>query len=323
MKKPIPVKIAMVAYNQEKYISQAIESVLMQKTNFSYQLVIGDDCSTDSTTQICALYAEKFPDKITFIYNNQNRGLLENYKQILDNHPAKYIAILEGDDYWTDENKLQLQFDLLENNPDIGLIHTDCAFLFESGKLKKNHHKRHYKSIKKGNVFYQLLLENYIRPVTVMFRQELYNKYISVDEYIRLGFKMIDYPMWLDTSLHTKFYYLNISTAVYRVHNSSVSHSNQYEKAASFFDSIFEIKCYALAKYELNAEYSNHLINDCLTNQVTIEMEFQKYENVAKIAKKIAVSNFRNLTIRIMSTNRFLIDMYSHYLKYRRNIQGS
>jgi len=323
MDRHYPVKIAMVAYNQEKYIAQAIESVLMQKTVFDYRLIIGDDCSNDSTATICAQYVEKYPDKVELISNPKNIGLLANYKQLFDNFPAKYIAILEGDDYWTDENKLQFQFDLLENNPHIGLVHTDCDLLFESGKLQSGSHQRHIGSIKNGIVFEQLLYENYIRPATVMFRQELFGKYVPVNEYIRLSFTTLDYPMWLDISYYTQFYYIPTSTAAYRIHRSSISNSNRHEKIAGFFQSIYDIKSYALEKFACSVALRKSLINRCIFDQITIEMEFQKYNNVYRMAQNLAILNFKSLMIRLLATNRFLIDLYAYYLRYRGSVQKS
>ncbi|RKE97993.1 glycosyltransferase family 2 protein [Ichthyenterobacterium magnum] len=115
----LTVAIWMVTYNHEAYIKQAIESVLMQKTNFNYKLFIGEDCSTDKTAEICKQLKKRYPDKIYLILNQKNLGPSKNAKQIYDlclKSDAKYIAMLEGDDYWTDPLKLQKQIDFLKKN---------------------------------------------------------------------------------------------------------------------------------------------------------------------------------------------------------------
>ena len=316
----LPVKIVMVTYNQERYIVQAIESVLRQNTDFNYRLVIGDDCSTDSTADICEEYAKSYPEKISLIKTYRNMGLLANYKQVMDAFPAQYIAILEGDDYWIDDNKLQTQYNLLQEKPEIGLVHTNCDLLFESGKIQIGSHQRHARSIKNGIVFDQLLTENYIRPVTVMFRSELYTKYVEIDEYIKLGFKTLDYPMWLDIAPNSRFYYLNYSTAVYRIHGISISNSNLYEKQAEFFKSIYEIKNYAMEKYNPQHIHRKSIINSCLVDQIVIDMEFRKYDKVFESAKSIEILDLKSRIICIVSKNKILMDLLVYYLNYRKKL---
>ena len=133
-KNPI-VTILMPAYNHEKYISQAIESVLAQKTNYPYELLIHDDCSTDTTLTIAQNYATKFSDKIKIFTEEENQGLLKSYKRLIEQSNRKYLAILESDDYWLDENKLQIQIDFLESNSDYGIVAGDIISIDENGNI--------------------------------------------------------------------------------------------------------------------------------------------------------------------------------------------
>src|SRR5579875_2399908 len=113
------VSVLMISYNHEKYIRQAVDSVLSQKTDFPYEIVIGEDCSTDGTRQILLEYRERYPDKIKLILHTPNVGAMRNQVLALNACKGKYIAVLEGDDYWTDENKLQKQIDFMESAPDV------------------------------------------------------------------------------------------------------------------------------------------------------------------------------------------------------------
>lgn len=133
-KNPI-VTILMPAYNHERYISQAIESVLAQKTNYPYELLIHDNCSTDSTLTIAQNYATKFSDKIKIFTEEENQGLLKSYKRLIEQSKGKYLAILESDDYWLDENKLQIQIDFLESNSDYGIVAGDIISIDENGNI--------------------------------------------------------------------------------------------------------------------------------------------------------------------------------------------
>lgn len=133
-KNPI-VTILMPAYNHERYISQAIESVLAQKTNYPYELLIHDDCSTDSTLAIAQNYTTKHPGKIKIFTEEENQGLLKSYKRLIEQSNGKYLAILESDDYWLDENKLQIQIDFLESNSDYGIVAGDIISIDENGNI--------------------------------------------------------------------------------------------------------------------------------------------------------------------------------------------
>ena len=119
MNSDIVVSVTMICYNHERYIRQAIESVLMQKVDFNYEIVIGDDCSLDKTQEIIREYQEKYPRIIKAILRNKNLGAAENSYDVKMHCYGEFMAALEGDDYWTDEKKLQTQVDFLRTHPDI------------------------------------------------------------------------------------------------------------------------------------------------------------------------------------------------------------
>lgn len=116
MSEQIGVSVCIFTFNYEKYLAQAINSVLMQKTTFPIEIVIGDDCSTDKTRAIATEYKNKYPEKIFFSFNEVNIGGTKNWLQTMNRCRGTYIALLDGDDYFTDENKLQKQYDLLEKD---------------------------------------------------------------------------------------------------------------------------------------------------------------------------------------------------------------
>lgn len=122
----IKVSILCTTYNHGDYIKDCLDSLLAQKTNFAFEIVINDDASTDNTSLIIEEYVKKFPKKIHCITQKENlyksKGLPEIMSNILlKNSTGKYIAFCEGDDYWTDSYKLQLQYDAMENNDDCTL----------------------------------------------------------------------------------------------------------------------------------------------------------------------------------------------------------
>lgn len=132
------VSVIVLTYNHEKYIKQALDGILMQKVDFDYEILVGDDGSKDRTVDILKEYKNKFPEKIKLILNKKNIGATKNAYNILMKANGKYLATCEGDDYWTDENKLQIQVDFLENNPQyVGCTHK-FTIVDEYGEKLKN-----------------------------------------------------------------------------------------------------------------------------------------------------------------------------------------
>ncbi len=119
MKSPLPVvSICVVTYNHEKFIAKCLDGVLMQKTSFPIEAIVGDDCSSDRTREIILSYAAKYPDVIKPSFLEKNVGAGRNhFRNVYPKLTGKYIAICDGDDCWTDPMKLQRQVDLLEKNP--------------------------------------------------------------------------------------------------------------------------------------------------------------------------------------------------------------
>ena len=130
----------MITYNHERFIEQAIESVLMQETDFPVELVIGEDCSTDNTRTIVMEYAQRYPNRIRLLLPDRNLGMIPNFVATLQVCAGQYIALLEGDDYWTDAHKLQKQVDFLESHPESTLCLHDVLVVFEDGRRPSYRH---------------------------------------------------------------------------------------------------------------------------------------------------------------------------------------
>ncbi len=131
MSNNILVSIWMLTYNHEQYLEQALESILMQKRDFDLEIVIGDDLSTDNTRNLIRSYAERYPKIIKPILRDVNIGIAKNFADTWFNCKGKYIALLEGDDYWTDSKKLQKQINFLEANPEYTACYTKAKEINE------------------------------------------------------------------------------------------------------------------------------------------------------------------------------------------------
>lgn len=166
------VSVCMITYNHEKYIAQAIESVLMQKADFEYELVIGEDCSMDKTREIVRQYANKYGKQIKILLPTHNLGMIPNLINTISACNGKYIALLEGDDYWIDPYKLQKQVDFLEGNPEY-VICFHCVKILENGEFSNNDiTEKRYNQIEKypANIIDLLTIGNFIHTPSVVFR---------------------------------------------------------------------------------------------------------------------------------------------------------
>ncbi len=167
------VSICCLAYNHEAYIAQALEGFLMQKTDFAFEILIHDDASIDKTADIIRKYETEYPDIIKPIYQKENqysKGVKVTSKYQFPRAQGKYIAMCEGDDYWTDPLKLQKQVDFLEANPEYSLCFHPVKIWKEEEQLLVDDYIT--RDVPETTDIYELAKGNYIHTPSVVFRRE-------------------------------------------------------------------------------------------------------------------------------------------------------
>ena len=178
---PLMVTIRCITYNHEPYICQCLEGFVMQKTNFRFEAVVHDDASTDGTAAIIREYAEKYPDIIKPIYETENQYSKHDgsLRRIMDAHThGKYIAICEGDDYWTDPLKLQKQVDFLEANPEYSF----CCHRFRiynefTQKFEKEYAYNLYSEGEDLEITKKVFFKTWVtQPLTTLIRSDIFKK---------------------------------------------------------------------------------------------------------------------------------------------------
>lgn len=251
------VSVKMITYNHALFIAQAIEGVLQQKTTFPFELVIGEDCSTDGTRETVFEYQKKYPDIIRVITSDKNVGMMRNSLRALKACRGKYLAVCEGDDYWQSPYKLQKQVDYLERHPECGLVCTDWdIYLHRTKKIIKNfNYSRGCRSPM------HLTIEQIIgkeaaavTTCTVMGRRKLIEQVIDEDPYLHQNekFLMGDIQLFAELAVISKVSYYPESLATYRIHGESASRSKDLKRVARFQKNAFEIKFYLCDKYRLS-----------------------------------------------------------------------
>lgn len=242
----IVVSIKCLVYNHGPYLKKCLDGFIMQKTNFRFEVIVHDDASTDNSVDIIQEYEQKYPDIIKPIYETENL-YYKNFElislKINEAIKGDYIAICEGDDYWTDPLKLQKEVDFLEKNPDYGMVFGKVREFIQTKRFFGKTFGSPVLDINK------LLLSNTIPTPTVLYRYGLYMQYkkdIDSSSWL-LG----DYPLWLYITLHSKVHFINEVLAVYRILPDSASHSSSMSKRERFIYSVFDMKLFFHNKYGL------------------------------------------------------------------------
>lgn len=259
------VSVAMHTYNHERFIAQAIESVLMQRTGFTYELVIGEDCSPDRTREIVLNYRERYPDKIHLLLSEKNLGPGGNFVQTVRACRGEYIAILDGDDYWTSSEKLQRQIDFLDDHPECSICIHGVKSLYEDG-----HFDYAYPPEKK--VIYtleDLLLGNFINSCSAVFRRNLFGDFPSwyLDRRV-IG----DWELHVLNAHHGDIGYIDEFMGVYRIHRGGkftgidlIQKTTYRIEAAKFLNAQLNYRFDKILKRNISNHYLG-LVNPCLIN---------------------------------------------------------
>lgn len=214
------VSVCIITYNHFNYIEDSINSVLNQKTNFDFEIVIADDFSTDGTRDILLEFKKKYPEKIKLILQEKNIGPARNWKCLLEYPKSKYVAYFEGDDYWINNNKLQIQIDLLETNIEFAGSYHNVYIINESGLKDK-------KQLFRDELPDEITAINTITSIAPFHTSSFVyrNKFMEFPEGI-LNLFSGDMVLFSIIAKHGKLVKVPGVMSVYRKHNNSVTGLN-------------------------------------------------------------------------------------------------
>lgn len=230
------VSVILLVYNHERYLKKAIDSILNQKVKFDYEIIISDDLSTDSSRSIILEYKKKYPKKIKLLLRDKNVGPTKNHYDLLKKCKGKYIAQLEGDDYWISDKKLQSQYEILESTNYIGVAHSNIVVNSKDEKIGEYIPYKIKKEltiedlIEKGMVFH---------TATIMFR----NIFISNQDYsiIWKSHRMIsDFTLAFILLDLGKILFVPVEMSAYRV-NDNLSDSVSVKMKKNLVESYIKI----------------------------------------------------------------------------------
>lgn len=299
----ILLSICCISYNHQDFIADAIEGFLAQKTNFTFEILIDDDCSTDNTQAIISKYQKKYPHLIKANLRDKNIGVIDNVLANMGRAEGKYIALCEGDDYWVDEYKLQRQFDALENNPDCSFCGHDVNIVNEEKKLIRKHSQSRINQNWKEGVFSSLLPLASVWSVPHTSAMFYRKKYFNADYIKSLKNNYgTDYSMFVYLCDKGDFYYIDKPMSSYRKHTNGVSASWVYAYNNKLMnDTVIaheSINAYFNDKYkkEIIDIHLNGLFMEKYAKQLEISMAQKKYiefmKNILRMCKHSTLSQY-------------------------------
>ena len=213
----LKLSVCMITYNHAESVSKAIESILAQKVSFQYEIIIGDDCSKDSTRSVLLDYCNRYPNLIRLILNEVNLGPTRNFANVLKSACGEYIAILEGDDYWTSPVKLRTQVDILEASKDISICFHAVQVVDKDG-VNKNLVLPLPQYRKKISSLIDLMSNySFMATCSLVFRNRLFEYFPDV---FFTSDSMCDWPLNVLNAEHGDIYYCNEIMASYRQQSS-------------------------------------------------------------------------------------------------------
>lgn len=255
------ISVIVTTYNQEDTIGRTLDSILAQECSIPVEIVIGEDCSTDHTRDICHAYAEKFPEKIRLMCNEYNKGIIDNYFDCLLACRGKYIADCAGDDFWTDRHKLDKESALIKSNPEITLVHTDWRYYDEDTMQAYCSGMQKYDTtITDGSLMLEDIIIQTDRPVihlcTALYRKDVFIEEYKKDKYMfrNKNFGCEDLQICFIMAMRGLIGYIPDETTNYSRGHNSVSYNTNERKQFRFVEQVSALSFYLSNKYSVKSQ---------------------------------------------------------------------
>jgi glycosyltransferase involved in cell wall biosynthesis len=285
----VDISVWITTYNHEQFIAEAIESVLMQQTTFTYELIIGEDCSTDGTREIVLAYKARYPDKIRLFLPDSNLGMIPMAWASYRCCTGRYVAWLDGDDYWLDPLKIQKQVEFLENNPAF-------SFCFHKVRVQTSTHSYNSKDPLMASEDDTLSVSDFIKINNPVHSLSVVHRNIPTENLPAWLFNL-PYPdlgFYFVLCKYGKAKFLRDVMGTYRIHdNGAYSGQSDYynfTKALSFFNTIKKIESRShLPEIKKIIKYYRHELFRIITSNNVIVSRFRTIRHMILTGLKAAI----------------------------------
>lgn len=313
------ISVVVITYNQERTIGRTLDSILMQQCHLPVEIVIGEDCSTDGTRDICQHYQKLFPQKIHLICNEHNKGIVDNYFDCLIACRGKYIADCAGDDFWIDEKKLEKEVTLMEQHPNITLVHTAWQYYNEkTHKTRIPDIKLHRKRINHGQDMLNDII-SYTDNFIIHLCSSLYRKDVFLTAYEKdrnlfrnKDFGCEDMQIVFIMAQAGDIAFLPEVTLNYSYGNSSASNLLSHEKDFQFTKRILNVVYYISKQYHIEGPD----IDDSFSRRL-YSLLMHAFRAHSPELRKEAVNYAKERGIRLHARHKIVIGITSNELLWK------
>ena len=234
------ISVVIPSYNRADTVGMTIDSILAQRVDVPFEIVIGDDCSTDNAREVLLGYRERYPDAIRLLLFDHNIGLGANWATCVKECQGKYICNCDNDDYWHNPDKLQIQFDYMESHPECNICITNHrTHNRKTGKIEE-HEAFIDRSISLQQAFFQG--REHFCNATIMYRADFLKKHLPLDDFIKYHFYLQDWTAWMILSRYTDIDILPVSTATFGIETVSITRPDSFDHLKKQMDQ--RLVCY-------------------------------------------------------------------------------
>jgi len=286
------VSCSIIVYNQKDYIAQCIDGMLCQECDFPLNIVVADDCSTDGTQDILREYQAKYPDKIKLVLNEKNGHIAANWVSCCKElEGGEYVAFCDGDDYWSNPKKLQLQVEYMRQHSECVALSTRNEILDAKGKITVEK-KQPLTGMVQDDLWTRGLAMAHWS--SFMMRKDVFDNHIELDAFVNHHFPFQDWPAMVIMSAYGEFHFLPITTTTYRVGHISDSHAVDINKLALRQEKSREMNKYLASLFpNLRANTDEEMDKYIALTMISICVQNGEYEKAKAFAIKSERKNFR------------------------------
>lgn len=286
------VACSIIVYNQKDFIVQCIEGMLSQKCDFPFNIVVADDCSTDGTQDVLRDYQAKYPDKVKLVLNEKNRHIAANWVSgCKELEGGEFVAFCDGDDYWSNPNKLQLQVEYMRQHKECVALSTSNEVLDAQG-IKRVEKKRPLTGMVQEDLWTRGLAMAHWS--SFMMRKDIFDEHIPLDGFVEHHFPFQDWPAMVIMAGYGEFHYLPIVTTTYRVGHESDSHAVDIKKLLLRQEKSREMNKYLASLFPNLHQDSDEVFDKYIAlTVISICIQNGDYKNAKAYARKSEHKNLR------------------------------
>lgn len=304
------LSVVICSYNRKNTVTNTIDSIIAQRCNFSYEIIIGDDCSTDGVGEVLLDYQKRFPEIISLLFHKENIGLGANWANCVKLCRGRYLTGCDNDDFWHDPNKISLQVDFLEKNPEFGMVHTDYFELNRKTGIqtKKIIHNTGYKD----KLIKEIFKGNFkCCNSSVMYRKSIIPKYVPLDDYIYYQFPLQDWYTWICIANYTKFHCLPVITTTVGKEMESITRPTDYEKVKERFKKEKFVYKYLCDRFPDDLLY-NEQVYDQHVNWILLNVAYKNrdFKNARTFSFRLSIFEDRHYLKKIMARSYMSFQIY-------------